>query len=53
MNFSYEAVRRISGVVRSEKEYAAKQGQIESLNTALGGDWRLELVRDEPEGWVE
>jgi three-Cys-motif partner protein len=53
MNFSYEAVRRISGVVRSDNEYAAKQGQIESLNTALGGDWWQELACDEPEGWVE
>lgn len=53
MNFSYEAVRRISGVVRSEKDYAAKQGQIESLDTALGGDWWQELARNEPEGWVK
>jgi hypothetical protein len=35
------------------KEYAAKQGQIESVNTALGGDWWQELARAEPEGWVE
>ena len=53
MNFSYEAVRRISGVVRSEKDYAQKQGQIESLNIALGGDWWQELARDEPEGGVQ
>lgn len=53
MNFSYEAVRRISGVVRSEKDYPARQGQIESLNRALGGDWWQELARDEPEGWVQ
>lgn len=53
MNFSYEAVRRISGVVRSDKDYAAKQAQIESLNTALGGDWWQDLARDEPDGWVQ
>ncbi|GAW49670.1 MULTISPECIES: three-Cys-motif partner protein TcmP [unclassified Nocardioides] len=52
MNFSFEAVRRISGVVRSTKDYAAKQGQIDALNNALGGDWWQDLARDEPEGWV-
>jgi three-Cys-motif partner protein len=53
MNFSYEAVRRISGVVRSEKTYAAREGQIASLNDALGGDWWQELALEEPEGWVQ
>lgn len=53
MNFSYEAVRRISGVARSEKEYESKDGQLEALNKALGGDWWQELAREEPEGWVE
>lgn len=53
MNFSYEAVRRISGVLRSEKEYAARAGQINTLDTALGGDWWHALARDEPKGWVE
>jgi three-Cys-motif partner protein len=53
MNFSYEAVRRISGVIRSDKEYAAREGQIKSLNQALGGDWWQELARDEPDGWVQ
>lgn len=53
MNFSYEAVRRISGVVRSTKEYSAKQGQIRALDTALGGDWWQTLARDEPQDWVE
>lgn len=52
MNFSYEAVRRISGVVRSEKDYTAKQGQIAALDVALGGDWWQDLARDEPDGWV-
>jgi three-Cys-motif partner protein len=52
MNFSYEAVRRISGVVRSDKNYAAKQGQIAALDAALGGDWWQDLARDESDGWV-
>jgi hypothetical protein len=53
MNFSYDAVRRISGVLRSEKEYPRKESQITSLNSALGGDWWHELAYSEPEGWVE
>jgi three-Cys-motif partner protein len=53
MNFSYEAVRRISGVLRSQKDYPARAGQIESLNRALGGEWWQGLARDEPEGWVQ
>lgn len=53
MNFSYEAVRRISGVVRSDKEYAAKQGQIKALNSALGGDWWQELAREQSGDWVQ
>lgn len=53
MNFSYEAVRRISGALRSEKEYKAKEGQVESVNTALGGDWWQDLASNEAEGWVE
>lgn len=53
MNFSYEAVRRISGALRSENEYAAKEGQIDALNERLGGDWWHELARDESEGWVQ
>lgn len=53
MNFSYEAVRRISGALRSENEYAAKDGQISSLDAALGGDWWHDLAREEREGWVQ
>lgn len=52
MNFSFEAVRRISGVLRSTKEYVAKQGQINALNNALGGDWWQDLARGELDGWV-
>lgn len=53
MNFSYEAVRRISGVVRSDKDYPARQGQLAALDQALGGDWWRQLAAEEPEGWVE
>ncbi len=53
MNFSYEAVRRISGVVRSEKEYAGKQAQIDALDRALGGDWWHPLAQSETDGWIE
>lgn len=48
MNFSYEAVRRVGGVLESEKDYAAKQGQIESMNTFLGGEWWQEVYRSLP-----
>ena len=53
VNFSYEAVRRISGALRSEKEYKAKQGQINALNEALGGDWWQPLAAEEQVGWVD
>lgn len=52
MNFSYEAVRRISGALRSDKAYTAKAAQIKALDNALGGDWWHELAEAEPEGWV-
>jgi three-Cys-motif partner protein len=53
MNFSYEAVRRIAGVIRSGRDYAAKEGQIRSLDEALGGNWWHEIAREERDGWVE
>lgn len=53
MNFSYEAIRRISGVVRSDKQYAAKPAQIDTLNSFLGGTWWQQLARDQLDGWVE
>lgn len=53
MNFSYEAVRRIAGVIRSDKKYAAREGQIRALDKALGGAWWHDLARSEEEGWVE
>jgi three-Cys-motif partner protein len=52
MNFSYEAVRRIAGVVRSEKDYPARPAQIKALDDALGGDWWQELAATEPPDWV-
>ena len=53
MNFSYEAVRRIAGVLRSEKEYTAKEGQIRALDNSLGGDWWHDLAHSDDEGWVQ
>lgn len=53
MNFSYEAVRRIAGVVRSAKNYAGKEAQIDRLDRALNGGWWQGLALDEPDGWVE
>lgn len=53
MNFSYEAVRRIAGVIRSDKDYPAREGQIRSLDEALGGDWWHDIARGEQDGWVE
>lgn len=52
MNFSYEAVRRIAGVLQSEKDYPAKAGQISALNSALGGEWWQEIVRSGAVDWV-
>lgn len=52
MNFSYEAIRRISGVVRSDNDYKAKPAQIDALNTALGGDWWQKHALDASDGWV-
>lgn len=52
MNFSYEAVRRIAGALRSEKKYGAKEGQVGALNDALGGNWWHELALAESDGWV-
>lgn len=52
MNFSYEAVRRIAGVVRSDKEYPARRGQINALDDALGGDWWQEVAAAQAPGWV-
>lgn len=52
LNFSYEAVRRIGGVARSDKAYGVKDGQLEALGKALGGDWWRQLALDEPDGWV-
>lgn len=52
MNFSYEAVRRIAGAARSSKEYAAKDGQLEALDRALGGEWWREIAMAQDDGWV-
>ncbi len=52
LNFSYEAIRRISGVAKSDKEYRAKDAQLEALDSALGGAWWRQLAVDEAQGWV-
>lgn len=53
MNFSYEAVRRIAGVLRSEAQHTAREGQIRALNEALGGTWWQPIAKDEKDGWIE
>lgn len=53
MNFSYEAVRRISGALRSTKDYSAKVAQIAALDTALGGDWWQPIAVTEADDWVD
>jgi three-Cys-motif partner protein len=53
MNFSYEAVRRISGALRSEKEYSAKAAQIAALDTALGGAWWQPIAWEQADDWVD
>lgn len=52
INFSYEAVRRIAGVLQSEKDYPAKTGQISALNSALGGEWWQDIVLSGAVDWV-
>lgn len=51
LNFSYEAVRRLAGAFRSEKDYRAKPAQIATMDRAMGGDWWQHLARDQAEGW--
>jgi three-Cys-motif partner protein len=51
MNFSYEAVRRIGGVVTSTKDYPARDAQIKTLNVALGGYWWHDLARRADDDW--
>lgn len=53
MNFSYEAVRRISGALRSTTEYNAKAAQIAALDRALGGDWWQPIAMAEADGWAD
>ncbi len=52
MNFSYDAVRRIAGVLRSESDHAARAAQIAALDRALGGDWWHEIALAEDVNWV-
>lgn len=52
MNFSYDAVRRIAGVLRSDSDHAARAAQIAALDRALGGDWWQSIAMSAAEGWV-
>ena len=52
MNFSYDAVRRIAGVLRSDSDHAARDAQIAALDRALGGGWWHEIALAGGEEWV-
>lgn len=52
MNFSYDAVRRIAGVLRSDSQHPARDAQIATLDRSLGGDWWHQLALAEGAGWV-
>ena len=52
MNFSYDAVRRIAGVLRSDSDHVARDAQIAALDRALGGEWWHEIALAEGEDWV-
>ena len=52
MNFSYDAVRRIAGVLRSDSDHAARDAQIAALDRALGGDWWQSVAIAATEGWI-
>lgn len=52
MNFSYDAVRRIAGVLRSDSDHAARRAQIAALDRALGGDWWQSIAMTAAEGWI-
>jgi hypothetical protein len=53
LNFSTHALRRQSGHLRSEREYAAKQSIIEKLDQWLGGDWWHDIAEVEGPGWMD
>lgn len=52
MNFSYDAVRRIAGVLRSDSDHVARDAQIAALDSALGGGWWHAIAVAEGEDWV-
>ena len=52
MNFSYDAVRRIAGVLRSDSDHVARDAQIAALDRALGGEWWHEIALADGEDWV-
>jgi three-Cys-motif partner protein len=52
MNFSYDAVRRLAGVLRSDSDHSGRAAQIAALDRALGGAWWHEIALAEEAGWV-
>lgn len=52
LNFSYEALRRIAGALRTEKTYSAKAAQVARLDGALGGDWWQDVALDQADDWI-
>lgn len=52
MNFSYDAVRRIAGVLRSDSQHLARDAQLATLDRSLGGDWWHQIALAEGAGWV-
>lgn len=52
LNFSYEALRRIAGALRTERSYSAKAAQVARLDDALGGDWWQDVALDQADDWI-
>lgn len=52
LNFSYEALRRIAGALRTERNYSAKAAQVARLDDGLGGDWWQDVALDQADDWI-
>jgi len=53
INFSFEAVRRTAGALTSDKDYAAREGHINSLTSFLGGEWWKQILLSGDDDWVQ